>query len=290
MLDTPVVLTIFNRPAFTELVFRAIAQARPRRLFVLADGPRTPDEAALCAQTRAVIQVDWPCNLTMDVSEVNLGCRYRCAGGFDMVFAQTETAIVLDDDCVPDPTFFRFCEEMLVRYRDDERVMSITGSNYLGRWARGWRRPSYYFSYFGSPWGWASWRRAWKHYDVTMKVWGHPTTKGRIRDVLADEETYPFQARRFDLIYGDPTNRHSWDIPWSLAKMLHGGLTVVPAVNLIRNIGCDGGNSIPPTHPVANLPTSPIAFPLRHPRTVAVDRRYDRQHVRRIVEGFTLPH
>ena len=190
MLDTPVVLVIFNRPDFTEVVFRAIAQARPKRLFVLADGPRNPEEAALCAETRAVIKVDWPCDLTMDVSEVNLGCRYRCAGGFDMVFAETETAIILDDDCVPDPTFFRFCEEMLDRYRDDERVMSITGSNYLGRWRRGWRSPSYHFSYFGSPWGWASWRRAWNHYDVTMQAWGHPTTKslasrraGRRRDV-----------------------------------------------------------------------------------------------------------
>jgi hypothetical protein len=282
-LETPVVLVIFNRPDFTEVVFRAIAQARPKRLFVIADGPRTSQEAVLCAETRAVIKVDWPCDLTMDVSEVNLGCRYRCASGFDMVFAQTETAIILEDDCVPDATFFPFCEEMLDRYRDDERVMSITGSNYLGRWTRGWRRPSYHFSYFGSPWGWASWRRAWKHYDVTMQAWGHPTTKARIRDVLGDDETYQFQARRFDLVHAD---RHAWDVAWQLTKMLDAGLTVIPAVNLIRNIGCLGENSIPPTHPVANLPTSPMSFPLRHPRTVAVDRAYDRQHVRRIVEGF----
>src|SRR4051812_46556683 len=100
-LDTPLVLVIFNRPDFTEVVFRAIAQARPKRLFVFADGPRNPEEAALCAQTLAVIKVDWACDLSIDVSEVNLGCRERCASAFDKVFAETETAIILEDDCVP---------------------------------------------------------------------------------------------------------------------------------------------------------------------------------------------
>jgi hypothetical protein len=282
-LETPVALLIFNRPHFTAIVFRAIAQARPKRLFVFADGPRNPEEAALCAQTRAVIKVDWPCDLTMEVSEVNLGRRERSASGFDRVFAESETAILLDDDCVPDPTFFRFCEEMLDRYRDDDRVMSITGANYLGRWTRGWRAQSYHFSYLGSTWGWASWRRAWEHFDVTMQAWRHPTTKARIREVLGDE-TYQFKARRFDLVNED---RHSWDLAWLFAKLLDAGLTIVPAVNLIRNIGCVGEISNPTTHPLANMPTTPMAFPLRHPRAVAVDRAYDLQHVRRIVDGFS---
>jgi len=282
-LDTPVVLLIFNRPDFTEVVFRTIAQARPKRLFVLADGPRNPDEAALCAATRAVINVDWPCDLTMDVSDVNLGCRDRAASGFDRVFAETESAIVLEDDCVPDPTFFRFCEEMLDRYRDDERVMSVTGANYLGRWSRGWRSPSYHFSYFGSPWGWASWRRAWEHFDNTMQAWKHPTTRNWLREVLGNDETYEFQARRFDVVCED---QHSWDVAWLFAKQLDAGLTIVPAVNLIRNIGCLGGRSLPLTHALANMATSPMSFPLRHPPVVAADRAYDLRHVRQIVGGF----
>jgi len=282
-LDTPVVLLIFNRPDFTQVVFRTIAKARPKRLFVIADGPRTPEEVGLCAETRAVIKVDWPCDLTMDVSDVNLGCRDRAASGFDKVFAQTETAIILEDDCVPDPTFFRFCEEMLERYRDDERVMSITGANYLGHWSPGWRSPSYHFSNFGSVWGWATWRRAWEHYDVTMQAWKHPTTKPWLQEVLRNDETYRFQAMRFDIVYG---NSHSWDVAWLFSKLLEAGLTIVPKVNLIRNIGCLGGNSLPPTHAVANMPTSPLAFPLRHPRAVAVDREHDLQQVRQIVGGF----
>jgi hypothetical protein len=282
-LDTPVVFLIFNRPDFTETVFRAIARAKPKRLFVFADGPRNPEEVALCAQTQAVIKVDWPCELTMEVAEVNLGCRQRVATGIDKAFAETETAIILEDDCVPDPTFFRFCEELLDRYRDNERVMSITGANYLGHWTRGWRSPSYTFSYFGSPWGWASWRRAWDRFDVTMQAWKHPTTKPWLQDVLRNDEMYQFQARRFDIVYG---NNHGWDVAWMFTKLLDAGLTIVPAMNLIRNIGCLGGNSMPANHPIANMPTQPMAFPLRHPKGVIADRAYDLKYVRRIVEGY----
>ncbi len=281
MLDTPVVLTIFNRPDLTKLVFQAIAQARPKRLFVLADGPRSPDEAELCARTRAVTEtVDWDCDVKADFSEVNLGCRRRCASGFDWVFSQVDAAIFLDDDCVPDPTFFPFCEAMLEHYRDDMRVMMITGSNYLESWKAD--SQSYHFSYFGSPWGWASWRRAWKFYDVTMKSWGDEEIKARIRDVLADEECFVFQARRFDALYANPGDRHSWDLPWSFARLLQSGLTVVPAVNLISNRGCvGGGNALPPTHPIANLPTAPISYPIRFQVSVSVDRLYDQRHIRR---------
>lgn len=285
MLDAPVVLTIFNRPDLTELVFERIAQARPKRLFVLADGPRSREEAELCRRTRAVTErVDWECDVKTDFSEVNLGCRQRCASGFDWVFSQVDAAIFLDDDCVPDPTFFQFCEVMLEHYRDDPRVMMIAGSNYLGRWKAD--SQSYHFSYFGSPWGWASWKRAWRFYDVTMSAWGNEASRARIRDVLADEECFAFQARRFDGLYANPGDRHSWDLPWSLARLLQAGLTVVPAVNLISNRGCLGGNSLPPTHAIANLPTAPMSFPIRLRASVAVDREYDRRHIRRLIEGW----
>lgn len=283
MLNTPVVLTIFNRPDFTELVFQRIAQARPRRLFVVADGPRSPAEAELCAQTRAVTQrVDWDCEVTSDFSDVNLGCRQRSASGFDRVFSQVEAAIFLEDDCVPDPTFFRFCELMLEHYRDDTRIMMITGSNYLETWKTD--RQSYHFSYFGSPWGWASWRRAWKFYDVMMKSWGDDEIKERIKDVLADEECFRLQAGRFDELYANPADRHSWDLPWSFARLMQSGLTVVPAVNLISNRGCLGGNSLPPTHPIANLPTTAMSFPIPFHASVSVDRLYDQQLIRRLYQ------
>ena len=105
-----------------------------------------------------------------------------------------------------------------------------------------------------------------------MQAWKHPTTKPWLQEVLGNDEVYQFQAMRFDVVYG---NRHSWDVAWLFTKLLDAGLTIVPAVNLIRNIGCLGGNSLPPTHAVANMPTSPMTFPLRHPRAVDVDREHD---------------
>jgi hypothetical protein len=281
MVETPVVLVIFNRPDLTERVFRVIAKAKPRQLFILADGPRSPDEAALCDETRSVARnVDWDCEVREDVSDVNLGCRQRCAAGFEWVFSQVETAIFLDDDCVPDPSFFPFCEAMLEKYSGDPQVMMVTGSNYLGSWKAD--RQSYHFSYFGSPWGWASWRRAWKFYDVTMSAWGEEASKKKIRDVLADDECFTLQARRFDYLFANPGDRHSWDLPWSFARLRNAGLTVVPSVNLITNLGCLGGNSLPPTHPIANLPTAPLRFPIRTQDVVAVDRLYDKRHIERI--------
>jgi hypothetical protein len=274
-------MIIFNRPDLTALVFQAIAQARPKRLFVLADGPRSRSEAELCSRTRATVteRVDWDCEVKTDFSEVNLGCRQRCSSGFDWVFSQVDEAIFLEDDCVPDPTFFRFCELMLEQYRNDARVMMISGSNYLGSWKA--ESQSYHFSYFGSPWGWASWKRAWSFYDVTMSSWGDEEIKAWVRDVLADEETFALQARRFDTLYANPGDRHSWDLPWTLARLIQSGLTVVPAMNLISNRGCLGGSALPATFPTANLSTTPISFPIRFQASVAVDRVYDQQHIRR---------
>jgi len=117
---------------------------------------------------------------------------------------------------------------------------------------------------------------------VTMKLWGNEEIKARIRDVLADEESFAVQARRFDTVYGDAKDRHSWDLPWTFARLMQSGLTVVPAVNLISNRGCLGGHTLPPTFPTANLPTAPMSFPIRFQASVSVDRLYDQLHIRRI--------
>jgi hypothetical protein len=285
MLNTPVALSVFNRPESTALVFQAIAQARPGRLFVFADGPRSPDEAVLCAQARAVAEkVDWDCDVRYDFAAVNLGARRRYASGVDWVFSEVEEAIFLDDDCVPDPSFFPFCEAVLERYRDDPRVMMVSGSNYLERWKED--RQSYHFSYFGSVWGWASWRRAWRFYDISMAAWGDDAVRTRIRDLLADDDAFAFQARRFDRLYAESDDAHSWDLPWSLARLAQAGLSVVPAVNLVSNHGNLDGRGLPPRHPLANLRAAPMALPLRPQAAVAVDRAYDRLHVQRILEWW----
>ena len=168
MLNTPVILSVFNRPETTGRVFGAIAQAKPRQLFVFADGPRSDADVDRCAQARAVVEkVDWACDVKYRYSETNLGARECYKSGVDWAFSEVDEGIVLDDDCVPDPTFFVFSQDMLERYRHDPRVMMVCGTNYLGHWKED--RQSYHFSHFGGVWGWASWKRAWAFYDEACR-------------------------------------------------------------------------------------------------------------------------
>jgi hypothetical protein len=287
VLNTPIVLSVFNRPDTTERVFQAIARAQPRQLFVFADGPRTREEAALCEQARRVTeQVDWNCEVSYDFSAVNVGARRRYSSGVDWAFSHVDEAIVLDDDCLPDDTFFPFCEAMLERYRDDPRVMMVCGTNYLERWKA--EHQSYHFSYFGSVWGWATWKRAWRFYDVDMAAWGDAEVRERIRVMLDDERIFEVQERRFERLHRDKSDRHSWDLPWSLARLAQGGLTLVPALNLVTNLGNAEGRGLPPEHPLARTAVAPLEPPYRPPDAVAVDREYDRLHVRRIFEWWEI--
>src|SRR5262245_32218326 len=172
MLSTPVALIVFRRPDLTARVLERIAQAKPRKLLVIADGPRPdrPDEVRACAETRAVIdRVNWDCEVIQNYADANLGCGHRVATGLDWVFDQVEEAIILEDDCNPHPTFFRYCEEMLDRYRHDGRIMHVAGSTYRAHAIRTTCR--YFFLHFNGDWGWETWRRAWRRLCRSVECW-----------------------------------------------------------------------------------------------------------------------
>jgi len=275
-MKTSVAFLIFNRPDTTEQVFAAIRQAKPPKLLVVADGPRVerPGEAEKCEATREIIKrVDWDCELLTNYSDINLGCKQRVSSGLDWVFANVEEAIILEDDCLPHLTFFQFCEELLNKYKNDERILMISGTNMLKKWKID--RQSYHFSYYGGIWGWASWRRAWDHYDVEMKLWSEPEVRKRIRDVLCDLKQYYNREKAFDNVYSGKID--TWDYQWSFARLSQSGLSVVPSANLIANIGFsqEATHTINPFDKNANLSKHPMFFPLKEPLGVAVDREYD---------------
>jgi hypothetical protein len=276
MLRTPVALLIFNRPDTTATVFAAIAKARPTTLLVVADGPRASrrGEEELCAATRAVIdRVDWPCRVHTNFSDHNLGCRRRVSSGIDWVFSLVEEAIFLEDDCLPDPTFFPFCEQMLDRYRTDSRVMHIGGTNFQG--TAGVTDASYYFSRHVHVWGWASWRRAWRHYDVDMGAWTWARATGRVSDILST----PNERRAFTPLFDRVARGEidTWDAQWTVACRAQNALTIVPSRNLISNIGFrgDATHTSDSGHPVATMRTFPLAQPLTHPAYVVADSAAD---------------
>lgn len=277
-MNTPVAFLIFNRPDVTARVFEAIRRARPPQLLVVADGPRAdrPGEAEKCAATRAVVDgVDWECDVRRCFATENLGCGPRVATGLDWVFAQTERAIILEDDCLPDPTFFPFCEELLERYADDERVMNILGSNFRAINASEGARDGYRFSQFHVPWGWATWRRAWRHYDLRVAQWPQAESEGWLGGLFRDRRDARFWARTFASVHGKD-QPYTWDYQWTFACWRQSGLSIVPDAHLVSNIGFGPGATHTTGYTVgADAPTGPMAFPLRHPSAVVRDAALD---------------
>jgi len=272
---TPVLFLIFNRPDTTQQVFNEIRKAKPKDLFVAADGPRegNPLDKHLCQEARTIInQVDWDCNVHTLFREKNLGCKLAVSSAIDWFFSEVKEGIILEDDCVPDQSFFRFCQELLEYYRDDERIMMISGDNF--QFGKKRTEYSYYFSRYTHIWGWATWKRAWKYYDREMKLWPE-IKKGRwLFDLLSDKAAVKYWEKIFDETFHGRIN--TWDYQWLFSCWIQNGLTILPNVNLISNIGFDQNA----THTIemcnlSKVPTFPIKFPLAHPRFVIRDNIAD---------------
>lgn len=276
VLTTPVVLLVFNRPDSSARVFSAIREARPSKLLIVADGPRSdrPDDILKCAEVRRIVEkVDWPCTVLHNYADINLGCRLRVSSGLDWVFEQVTDAIILEDDCLPDQTFFRFCQEMLDLYLHNEKIMMISGSNLLGEWKSA--AQSYHFSNNGGIWGWATWRRAWQHYDVNMPQWRVPVSRLKVSEVLGGGKLYRTRAIDFDRTLSGRVD--TWDYQWNFAQLLQSGLAVVSAVNLISNIGfnADATHTVNPRNLFAKIPTFSCQFPLSINPIPKVDVDFD---------------
>ncbi len=262
----PVVMIIFNRPETTARVFQVIRRIRPKQLLIVADGPRPdrPDDTMKCAAARKIVtRIDWDTELQTEFAAENLGCGPRLATGITWVFEQVEEAIILEDDCLPDPSFFPFCAELLARYRNDERIMHIAGSNF--QFGRGSAQFSYYYSRFAHVWGWATWRRAWQHFDYDMTLWPDVRASDLLPNWLNNRDVVRKWRKSFDWFYG-PGKRTTWDYQWQLACWLQHGLSIVPSKNLVANIGF----GVEATHtdqvsPFSAMPVQSMSFPLYHP-------------------------
>lgn len=237
-LQSPVLFLIFNRPDKTKQVFEAIRQAQPAKLFVAADGPRIDkkNEKELCEQTRDVIkQVNWPCEVKTLYRTENLGCKIAVSSAINWFFENVEEGIILEDDCLPNQSFFSFCQDMLTHYRDDERIMHIGGSNFQDGRVRG--DGSYYFSFIYHIWGWATWKRAWKHYDIEMKNWEKFLNEGYLKSLFPELSHEQYFSDVFNTIKTNKLN--TWDYQWVLSCWTNNGLSIIPNYNLVTNIGYD---------------------------------------------------
>jgi hypothetical protein len=262
-MNTSVLFLIFNRPDLAAQSFARIREARPSELFVAADGPRPdrPEEDALCAETRRIIEgVDWPCELHTLFRGENLGCCRAVSEAITWFFEHVEEGIIIEDDCLPDPSYFPFCAELLERYRDDARVMAISGNNFRPTQAAA--DPSYSFSVYCFIWGWATWRRAWKLYDDKMSGWHVIRETGWLRGLMQRPEIAEHQRSVFDAAY--TRNINTWDYYWGYACMRNSGLTILPCVNLVTNIGFDERSTHTVDMDFLQIRAIPICFPLCH--------------------------
>ena len=275
-MKTPIVLIIFRRPDKTLEIFEKIRQVKPSKLFVIADAPRPekPDEYEKSEKSRAIIDtIDWDCEVFKNYADTNLGSFRRIPSGLDWVFSQVDEAIILEDDCLPDLTFFRFCEELLDYYRHDERIMTISGDNFqLGRQRT---NESYYFSRYNHCWGWATWKRAWKYFDINMKAWPEVRDQKLLKLILQNDRDTNYWESILQDTYESKIK--SWDYRWTLFIWLQNGLTILPNMNLISNIGFGEGatHTFSTKNPFINLPTQSMSFPLEHPQFIIRDSKAD---------------
>lgn len=275
MTHTPIAYIVFNRPQHTAQTFAVIREQRPSQLFIIADGPRPghPNDAERCAAVRAIVeQIDWPCEVHRNYADSNLALKRRVSSGLDWVFSQVERAIVLEDDCLANSDFFRFCDELLDLYAEDERVAVITGNNFQDGQKRG--DASYYFSKYNHCWGWATWRRAWRHYQGDLPFWQEWRLSSDWLSLLPDKVERRYWYKIFERVRAGKIN--SWAYPWTASVWFQRGLTVTPNVNMVSNIGFGPGftNTASADSPLAEMATDTLGE-INHPRSVVQDAEAD---------------
>jgi len=285
MLNTPVLFLVFNRPESTRKTFQMIRKAAPSKLYVAADGPRkeVAGELKKCNDVRQVVQegIDWECEVFYLFQESNLGCGKAIQQAINWFFDAEEMGIILEDDCVPNDSFFPFCSEMLERYKYSSDVFHINGSNFQYGIQRG--VSSYYFSSLVHVWGWASWRRAWQFYDKEMT------------DYATLKSTHPFKKilpwEQFDEVFSGKVD--TWDLQWFFTCLKYNALTIVPNASLIKNIGFESNDA---THTTFKTPDyilsnhqSALTFPLLHPDKIKINQTADHYTAIKVFRTIYFP-
>jgi len=273
---TPIAFFIFNRPDLTKIIFRTISNARPSRLLVIADGPRKniPEDLENCEASREVItHVDWKCEVLTNYSEVNLGLKERISSGLNWVFDNCDEAIILEDDCLPNQSFFKYCEQLLEFYRNEDQIMMVSGDNFQFGTKRG--NYSYYFSRYFHIWGWATWKRAWQYYDVSMNKWPTLRDTSWLYELFKNKIIVNYWKIIFDDVYNGKIN--SWAYQWFFSGLVLKGLAVMPNVNLVSNLGFDtrATHTKNSKQLLANIKTEKMIFPLQHPKELTQNYEAD---------------
>jgi len=276
--DVPVVMLMFNRPHNARQVLAAIRGITPTQLHLVCDGPRehAAGDIDLVTECRSLVdEIDWDCELTVDFSDSNLGCGRRVSSGLDGAFERFDRAVILEDDCVPHPDFFVYCQSMLDRFDGDDRVCMIAGTRFTGRSAR--RRRALYSAHH-SVWGWATWRSSWASYDYRMSDWDPAidlSSHYRSRSISRYMKKQFAATARGEI--------DTWDYRWAYANAKRNRLSLVPPVNLISNIGATGTHDMHPE--MLEMAVECLPDETDPPDVITPDRIYDTESFRRYMQA-----
>ncbi|MDR6762529.1 hypothetical protein J2Y38_002740 [Flavobacterium sp. 2755] len=276
MFETPILFLIFNRPDTTKVVFDEIKKQKPKYLFIAADGarPNVVQDAEKCKITRDLVLegIDWECEVKTLFRDENLGCGLAVSQAITWFFDNVEQGIILEDDCLPHPSFFNYCQELLEKYKEDENIYAINGSNLHSE--KRVDNSSYFFSNYAFVWGWASWKRAWKQYDFDLKHLEKFKTNNLINRIDNRAIFKNYWIPIFEKVLNKEID--TWDYQWSFSIWNNQGIVIAPNVNLVSNLGF----GINATHTTGssefeNLPTENIGN-IVHPNNIQVNKNIDR--------------
>lgn len=275
----PVLIIAFNRPKITENLIKELKKIKPKEIFFAVDGPRknNKEDKIKVKETQEVIKnIDWPCKVKKLIRTENKGCKYGPAEAIDWLFKNVDKGIILEDDCLPNKSFFKFCEQLLEKYKDDERIMHISGTNYNRNWKS--NLDSYYFSKYPFIWGWATWRRAWNKYDIEMKNYEIFKKETYLKQIFPNKLEAMTIKKGFKTVY--KTNFTAWDHQWLYTVISNNGLSIVPNENLITNIGmgADATHTNTKLEEKRSLPTKELKFPLKHPEFILQNKESDKYY------------
>ena len=278
MFNTPILYIIFNRLDTVQQTFPVIKKQKPKYLYIAADGARKDKEGELekCQQVRdwVLSQIDWDCDVKTLFRDENLGCGKGPAEAITWFFNNVEQGIILEDDCLPSDSFFKYCEELLEYYKDDMRVWQISGTNRLKE--SKFEDFDYFFTNYPSEWGWATWKNRWRSYDFNIKFWENDYIKDQIKNIFG------IYYEKIAQILDQTINNDSvswWDYQWGFIKNINSGLTVTPCKNLVSNIGfgIDATHTFGYDNPLFNIPRYELRFPLQHPNNIFTTVHFERE-------------
>ena len=283
MFEIPIVFIIFNRPDTTKKVFEKIREIKPSKLYIISDGPRENNSADIekINETRNIIEIiDWECEIHKKYSDVNLGCGINVSEGISWVFEKEEMAIILEDDCLPTTSFFNYAKELLIKYKDDNRIMHIGGTNWHPEYKHK-DNASYFFSKDAHIWGWATWKRAWSYFDYKMNDYLEFIKSKEFKTIIPNRNERNYFKLRWGTFYN--TNfksniKSNWDYQWYYAVLKKNGLCIWPKSNLVMNIGVNGTHTDKIYDKYHFIKTDDEFIIKHHPTIIEKNLDFDKYH------------